>query len=89
LTTVAVPTVEAAELAVSLLRELVERSGDMRNAARSETRNDARNDAHRGAQKIASEAPRVCVTSEPRLMVRGSTCAPRGTSKSSKKQRRD
>lgn len=51
LTTVAVPTVEAAELAVSLLRELVEQPG--------------------------KAAGRVCVTSEPSLVVRGSTARPR------------
>ncbi|WP_109482319.1 LacI family DNA-binding transcriptional regulator [Paraburkholderia sp. C35] len=51
LTTVAVPTVEAAELAVSLLRELIERPG---RASHQKT-------------------PRVCVTSEPQLVVRGST----------------
>ena len=92
LTTVAVPTVEAAELAVSLLRELVERPGDMRSAARnearSEPRSEPRNSARTSMKKAASEAPRVCVTSEPRLMLRGSTCAPRGTSGSSKKQPR-
>ncbi|MEM5386493.1 LacI family DNA-binding transcriptional regulator [Paraburkholderia phymatum] len=53
LTTVAVPTVEAAELAVTLLRDLIERP----------TRKH-------GAQQ---KAPRMCVTSEPRLIVRGST----------------
>jgi DNA-binding LacI/PurR family transcriptional regulator len=57
LTTVAVPTVEAAELAVSLLRELIEAS------PRSIS-------AHAAAQ-------RVCVTSEPKLVVRASTGAPR------------
>jgi DNA-binding LacI/PurR family transcriptional regulator len=57
LTTVAVPTVEAAELAVSLLRELIEASP-------------------RGI-RAAGSAPRMCVTSEPRLVVRGSTHAPR------------
>jgi DNA-binding LacI/PurR family transcriptional regulator len=92
LTTVAVPTVEAAELAVSLLRELLERPGDLRNAARNgirhETRYDPRNDSRRGTQKRASEAPRVCVTSEPRLMVRGSTCAPHGKGGPTKEPRR-
>jgi DNA-binding LacI/PurR family transcriptional regulator len=57
LTTVAVPTVEAAEMAVSLLRGLIERPPHTRNAAR--------------------EKPRLCVASEPRLIVRGSTRAPR------------
>jgi DNA-binding LacI/PurR family transcriptional regulator len=57
LTTVAVPTVEAAELAVSLLRELIEASP-------------------RGA-RAAAKAPRVCVTSAPELIVRGSTQTPR------------
>jgi len=56
LTTVAVPTVEAAELAVSLLRDLIEHP----------TRK------HGAHQK----APRMCVTSEPRLVVRGSTQGP-------------
>ncbi|MEI5999493.1 LacI family DNA-binding transcriptional regulator [Paraburkholderia bengalensis] len=51
LTTVAVPTVEAAELAVSLLRELIERPS-------------------RAAQQ---KAQRMCVTSPPQLIVRGST----------------
>jgi DNA-binding LacI/PurR family transcriptional regulator len=96
LTTVAVPTVEAAELAVSLLRKLVERPGDGRNTARndirdeacSDARSDTRSGARHGAQRAASEAPRVCVASEPQLVVRGSTCAPRGASKSNKKQRR-
>jgi DNA-binding LacI/PurR family transcriptional regulator len=53
LTTVAVPTVEAAELAVSLLRELIEdlsRKGDVRR-----------------------KPPRMCVSSAPHLVVRGST----------------
>ncbi len=54
LTTVAVPTVEAAELAVELLLELVEAP-----------ENGARGDGPGGA--------RVCVTSKPRLVVRGST----------------
>jgi DNA-binding LacI/PurR family transcriptional regulator len=53
LTTVAVPTVEAAELAVSLLRELIERPS--------------------GKHGAHQKAPRVCVTSEPQLIVRGST----------------
>jgi DNA-binding LacI/PurR family transcriptional regulator len=57
LTTVAVPTVEAAELAVSLLRELIEASP-------------------RGIQ-AAAKAPRVCITSAPELVVRGSTQTPR------------
>jgi hypothetical protein len=52
-----VPTVEAAELAVSLLRELIEASP-------------------RGV-RANSDAPRMCVTSEPKLVVRGSTRAPR------------
>ncbi|QGZ66818.1 LacI family DNA-binding transcriptional regulator [Paraburkholderia acidisoli] len=51
LTTVAVPTVEAAELAVALLQELVEQP--------------------------AKAAGRVCVTSAPELVVRGSTARPR------------
>ena len=54
LTTVAVPTVEAAELAVSLLRELIERPA--------------------GKHGAHQKAPRVCVTSAPQLIVRGSTC---------------
>ncbi len=58
LTTVAVPTVEAAELAVSLLRELIEASPRERAAAKA--------------------APRVCVASEPKLVVRGSTRKPQG-----------
>jgi DNA-binding LacI/PurR family transcriptional regulator len=53
LTTVAVPTVEAAELAVSLLRELIERPA--------------------GKHGAHQKAPRVCVTSAPQLIVRGST----------------
>ncbi|TXC88801.1 LacI family DNA-binding transcriptional regulator [Paraburkholderia azotifigens] len=53
LTTVAVPTVEAAELAVSLLRELIERPAR--------------------AQGSHQKAPCICVTSEPKLIVRGST----------------
>ena len=57
LTTVAVPTVEAAELAVSLLRELIETSP-------------------RGV-RAAAKAPRVCIASAPKLVVRGSTQAPR------------
>jgi DNA-binding LacI/PurR family transcriptional regulator len=52
LTTVAVPTVEAAGLAVALLRELIE-----------------------AAPRGAASAPRVCVTSPPRLVVRASTQA--------------
>ncbi|HLX03040.1 MAG TPA: LacI family DNA-binding transcriptional regulator [Trinickia sp.] len=58
LTTVAVPTAEAAELAVGLLRELLAASPDYVGAAES--------------------APRVCITSAPRLVVRASTGAPRG-----------
>jgi DNA-binding LacI/PurR family transcriptional regulator len=57
LTTVAVPTVEAAELAVSLLRELIEASP-------------------RG-MRAAAKAPRVCITSAPKLVVRGTTQTPR------------
>jgi DNA-binding LacI/PurR family transcriptional regulator len=57
LTTVAVPTVEAAELAVALLRELIE--------------------AARHGLRAATAAPRMYVTSAPRLVVRASTGAPR------------
>lgn len=57
LTTVAVPTVEAAELAVSLLRELIEASPR--------------------SQSATTDAPRMCVTSPPKLVVRASTGAPR------------
>ncbi|CAB3763618.1 LacI family DNA-binding transcriptional regulator [Paraburkholderia solisilvae] len=64
LTTVQVPTVEAAEMAVSLLRELIERPPHTHQAAR------------RGG-RAAHEPPRVRVASEPTLIVRGSTSAPR------------
>jgi DNA-binding LacI/PurR family transcriptional regulator len=65
LTTVAVPTVEAAEMAVWLLRELIERPSETRQTTRHTARNAAR------------EEPRVCVASQPRLIVRGSTGTPR------------
>ncbi|WP_321896197.1 LacI family DNA-binding transcriptional regulator [Paraburkholderia heleia] len=54
LTTVAVATIEAAELAVELLTELVE-----------------------APDSAAGAAPRVCVVSPPRLVVRASTAGPR------------
>jgi DNA-binding LacI/PurR family transcriptional regulator len=54
LTTVAVPTVEAAELAVELLLELIEAPGWKATAG-------------------ASGEARICVTSPPGLVVRGST----------------
>ncbi|WP_118178511.1 LacI family DNA-binding transcriptional regulator [Paraburkholderia phosphatilytica] len=60
LTTVAVPTVEAAELAVDLLRELIDAPASTATAT-----------GH------GANAPRVCVTSAPRLVVRASTAPPR------------
>ncbi|MDE1179857.1 LacI family DNA-binding transcriptional regulator [Paraburkholderia sp.] len=63
LTTVAVPTVEAAELAVSLLRELVERG----------QREPLRDSADPTVTTEAQPTPRMCIASPPKLVVRSST----------------
>jgi DNA-binding LacI/PurR family transcriptional regulator len=61
LTTVAVPTVEVAGLAVELLRELIETSYGQ---------------AGRSAQDALQQVP-MRISSEPKLVVRASTAAPR------------
>lgn len=64
LTTVAVPTVEAAELAVTLLRELIE---------------GAPREVITGTDQAGTDqpAPRMCLASAPKLVVRASTAPPR------------
>ncbi|EDZ99515.1 transcriptional regulator, LacI family [Burkholderia sp. H160] len=63
LTTVAVPTVEVAGLAVELLRELIETSYGQ---------------AGRGARDVPTRVP-MRISSEPKLVVRASTAAPRSS----------